>query len=74
MIAINFMSSKDNIEAHVMHSKSDNIETMTNGKSDKVIEPFQSLLSRYQIALEIPIKGSDFAFDFVHLLYYKKIS
>ena len=28
MTVINFMSSKDNVEEHVMHSKSDNIESM----------------------------------------------
>ena len=40
------MSSKDNDEERVIHSKSDNIEIMINNKADKVIEePFQSLLS-----------------------------
>ena len=34
-------------------------------------EHFQSLLSRYQIGLETSMKGSTFAFDCVHLLYYK---
>ena len=34
----------------VMHSKSDNIETMINDKADEVIEEvFQPLLSRHQI-------------------------
>ena len=37
-IAINFISSKENDEEHVMHSKSDNIEIMANNKSDEVIE------------------------------------
>ena len=41
-IAINFMSSKDNDEECVMHSKSDNIEIMINDKADEVIrKPFQ---------------------------------
>ena len=31
---INFISSKDNDEEHVMHSKSDNIELMINDKTD----------------------------------------
>ena len=30
-----------------------------------------SLLSRYQIELETSVKGSEFVFDCVHLLYYK---
>ena len=38
----------------------------------EVIEDlFQSLLSRYQIGLEISMKGSDLTFDFVYLLFYK---
>ena len=45
---------------------------MINDKSDEIIEElFQSLLSRYQIALETSIRGSDFIFDCAHLLYYK---
>ena len=69
-IAVNFMSSRDNVEKHVMYSKSDNIEIMINDKADKVIgEPFQSLLSRYEIRLETSMKISDFVFDCVHLLY-----
>ena len=53
MISINFISSKDNDEEHVMHSKSDNKEMMINDKKDEVIEEiFRSLLSRYQIGLE----------------------
>ena len=55
-----------------MHSKSDNIETMINDKADEVIkELIQWLLSRYQIGLEISMKGSGFVFDYFHLLYYK---
>ena len=45
---------------------------MIYDNGDEVIdEPFQSLLSRYQIGLEISMRGSDFIFDCVHLLYYK---
>ena len=55
-----------------MHSKSDSIEIMINDKADEVIEKlFQSLLSRYQIGLEISMKDSDVMFGCVHLLYYK---
>ena len=32
------MSSDDNDEEHVMHSKSDNIEVMINDKADGVME------------------------------------
>ena len=66
------MSSNENDEEHVMHSKSDNIETFINDKADEVIaEFFQSLFSQNQIGLETSMKGSDFIFDCVHLLYYK---
>ena len=38
---MNFISSKDNDEQHVMHSKSDNTEFMISKKEDGVIEkPF----------------------------------
>ena len=59
------MSSKDNDEERVMQSKRINIEMMINDKGDKVIE---ELLSTYQVELETSIKGSDFIFDYVHLL------
>ena len=43
-----------------MYSKSNNTKMMINDKADEVIEePFQSLLLRYQNALETPMKGSD---------------
>ena len=47
-IANNFISSIDNVEEHVMHSKSDNIEIMISDKADEVIkELFDSLKNRY---------------------------
>ena len=58
-MAMNVMSSKDNDEERVMHSKSINVEMMINYKGDEVIaQPFQTLLSRYQIGLETSMKGS----------------
>ena len=55
-----------------VHSRSDNTEIMINDKVDEVIEElFQSLLNRYQIGLETSMRGSNFIFDCVHLLYYK---
>ena len=54
-----------------MHSKSDNIEIIINDKTDEVIkELFASLKDRYQNNLDL-MKGSEFAFDYVHLLYYQ---
>ena len=54
-----------------MHSKSGSIEIMINDEANEVIkELFDSLKNRYQNNLE-SMKGSDFAFDYVQLLYYK---
>ena len=54
-----------------MHSKSDAIEIMMNNKAGEVIaELFDSLKNRYQNNLE-SMKGSEFAFDYVHVLYYR---
>ena len=57
------MSSKDTDGGRLMHSKSDNKEI---NKADELIEElikfFQSLLSRYQVGLEITMKGSSFMF------------
>ena len=73
-IAVNFISFKDNDQEHVMHSKSDGIEIMINDKADEAIEErFKSLQNRYQINLEKSMKGGEFIFDYVHVLYYKFI-
>ena len=51
-IAINFVSSKDNNEDRVMHSKSINTEFKIYGNANEVTkELFQSLLNRYKIGL-----------------------
>ena len=56
-----------------MHSKSENIEIMTNEETDEVTEgDFKSLKSGFQNNLE-SMKGSDFVFDDVHLLHYKYV-
>ena len=71
--AITFISSIYNDEEHVMHSKSDNIEIMMNDEVDEVVKKlFNSLKSRHQIDLK-SMKSSEFAFDYVHLLYYECI-
>ena len=54
-----------------MHSKSDNIEIKSNDKADEVVEEIsKSFKNRYQNNLKL-MEGSKFAFDYVHLLYYK---
>ena len=42
IIAIKFISSKNNDEEHDMHSKSDNIDIMAYDKTDEAIEDFLS--------------------------------
>ena len=70
-IANHFISSIVNNEERVMHSKSDNIEIMTNDEADEVVkELFDSLKSRYQDDLE-SMRGSEFFFNYVELLHYK---
>ena len=70
-IVINFISSKDNDEEHAMHSESDSMEIMINDEVDEVIEKLsKSLQKRYQIGSEELMSGSEFAFNYVHLLYY----
>ena len=54
-----------------MHSKCDNIEIMMGSATDEIIEEiFDSLLQRYQEGLEESMKGSEFIFDSVDVLYY----
>ena len=68
-IANNFLSSVDNNEERVMHSKHNNIKIMINDEADEIIkELFVSLKNRYQNNLE-SMKGSEF--DYVQLLYCK---
>ena len=55
-----------------MHTKSDNTEFMMGNERDEIIdELFESLLQRYQEGLEESVKGSEFVFDSIDLLYYK---
>ena len=69
-IAFNVISSRDNDEEHVMHSKNDNIEFTIYDNVDEVIEKISELLlKRHRIELETLMRGSDFIFDCVHLLY-----
>ena len=68
-IAFNVISSRDNNEEHVMHSKNDNIEFTIYDNVDEVIKKISELLlKRHRIELETSMRGSDFIFDCVHLL------
>ena len=54
-----------------MHTTSVNIEIMIGNETDEIIEElFESLLQKYQDGLEKSVKGSEFIFDSIDLLYY----
>ena len=69
---INFTSLKpDSDETRIMHTKSDNTEIMIGSDTNEVIkELFKSFLQRYQEGLQEKMRGSEFEFDGIHLLYY----
>ena len=71
-IAINFIFSKDTEKERVMHLNSDNIKFTSYSEVNEVVnEIFRSLRSEYQESLETSMKGSDYVFDLVQLMYYK---
>ena len=54
-----------------MYTKSDNVEIRIGDDINDVIkELFKSLLKRYQENLQEKMRGSEFGFDGVNLLYY----
>ena len=54
-----------------MHTKSGNTEIMIGSdKNDVIKELFKSFLQRYQEGLQERMRGSDFAFEGVNLMYY----
>ena len=72
IMRIIFVSSLDTNETHIMHTKSDNMEIMNGTETIEAInELFNSFLRRYQEGLETKMKGSNFVFDSVDILYYK---
>ena len=70
-MAINFISSKDSDETRTMHTKSNNVEIMIGSETNEIImELFKSFLQKYQEGLEEPMRGSEFVYDSVVVLYY----
>ena len=54
-----------------MHTKSDNTKIRIGADTNDVIkELFKSFLQRYQEGLQEKMRGSEFEFDGIHLLYY----
>ena len=70
-MAINFISSKDSGETRTMHTKSNNVEIMIGNETDQIIEDlFESFLQKHQEALDESMRGSEFVYDSVDVLYY----
>ena len=69
---INFISLKPGSdETRIMHTRSDNIGIMIGDDNDDIIkESFKSFLQKYEENLQNKMKGSDFEFDGVNILYY----
>ena len=68
---ITFISSLDTREIRTTDSKSDNVEIMKVSEADDNIkELFESFKKIYQEGLETKMKGSQFVFENVDLLYY----
>ena len=64
-----FISSIENDEEHVIHSKNDDIKITMNDEAGEVMkELFNSLKNRYQNNLE-SMKRRKCVFDHVHFLY-----
>ena len=69
---ISFISSKDSNETHIMHITSKNIVILVGYGTDEIIEElFESLLQKYQKALDETTKGTGHVFNCVDALYYK---
>ena len=70
-MAINFISSKYSDETRTMHTKSNNVEIMVGSETNEIIEDlFESFLQKYQEGLEKSMRGSEFVYDSVDVLYY----
>ena len=69
---INFKSLKPGSdETRTMYTRSDNEEFMNGDDTDEIIkELFKSFLQKYEENLQEKMRGSDFEFDGVNVLYY----
>ena len=71
-MTINFISTKDSGNIRTISTKGHNIEIMVGNETNATIEAlFKSLLQRYQEGLKRSMRGREFGFDSVDLLYYK---
>ena len=64
------MSSKDSDEIRDVHATRNNIEIIIGNKTSNIIKKlFNSLLLKYQEGLEESMKGTEFIFDSVDLVF-----
>ena len=70
-MAINFTSSKDSDETRTMHTRINNLEIMVGSETNEIIKDlFESFLQKYQDGLKESMRGSEFVYDSVDVLYY----
>ena len=54
-----------------MHTKSNNVEIMIDSETDEIIKDLsESFLQKYQEGLEESMRGSEFVYDSIDVLYY----
>ena len=72
IVEINFISLKPGSdETRIVYTRSDNEEFMNGSDTDEVIKLlFRSFLQKYQENLQNKMRGLNFEFDGVNLLYY----
>ena len=71
-IEVNFISLRPGSdETRIMYTRSNNIEIMFGDDNDDIIEQlFESLFKKYEENLQNKMRGSEFEFDGVNVLYY----
>ena len=66
----NYIYSIDAEKEHVIYTRSNNTKFVSYNNANKVVdELFESLCSRCQSSLETSMKGSNFIFDSVEMMY-----
>ena len=70
---VNFVSSKDNNDKQLIHSKCDNMQkSWLATKTDEINHKlFKLLINRDELGLQESRKGRDFAFDSINKMCYK---
>ena len=70
-MASNCTSSKDSDKTRTMHTKSNNAEIMISSETNEIImKLFKSFLEKYQEGLGESMRGSEFVYDSLDVLFY----